>query len=149
MGHATMKKWKDCTERADKWAWHAEVYAHRRVHLGVPLDEKTSPADPAGEWFNEELIRAAAEKLQAKRRQKRELIFTENELTDRAEFAQLKGYPNWPSFLEAVHDGSERIAHFVTWAEGRRSVTSPPTAGTFTKAGDALRHSVTKQEVAA
>jgi len=145
--------WKDCSDRADQWAWHAQLYAFRRVHLGVPSDDHTSPADPTGEWFNEELIRAAAEKLQAKRRQKRELIddgfFTENELTDRAEFAQIKGYPNWASFLEAVHDGSERIAHFVTWAEGRRSVTSPTVSGTFTKAGDAIRHSVTKQEVAA
>ena len=141
--------WKDCSDRADQWAWHAQLYAFRRVHLSVPVDDHTSPADPTGEWFNEELIRAAAEKLQAKRRQKRELIFTENELAERAEFAHLKGYPNWPSFLEAVHDGSERIAHFVTWAEGQRSVTTTGNVGTFTKAGDAIRHSVTKQEVAA
>ena len=146
-------RWKDCPERADKWAWHAEVYAHRRVFLNAPIDEQTSPADPTGEWFSEVLVRAAAEKMQAKRRQKRELIddgfFTENELADRAEFARTKGYPNWASFLEAVHDGTEHISHFVNWAEGRRSVTTPIVAGTFTKAGDALRHSVTKQEVAA
>ena len=145
--------WKDCTTKADQWNWHAQLYAFRRVHLSVPTDERTSTADPTGDWFNEELIRDAAERLQAKRRRRTpsdDGFFTENELAERAEYARIKGYANWASFLEAVHDGSERIAHFVTWAEGRRSVTSPPiVSGTFTKAGDAIRHSVTKLEVAA
>src|SRR6185312_5035486 len=50
---------------AEKWQWHADVYAFRRIVLEA--DEQTSPCDPDGEWFNEELIRAAAARLQLRR----------------------------------------------------------------------------------
>jgi hypothetical protein len=36
-----------------RWQWHAEVYALRRVLLGVTPDVHTSPCDPKGVWYNE------------------------------------------------------------------------------------------------
>ena len=92
--------WKDCTTKADQWNWHAQLYAFRRVHLGVPTDERTSPADPTGDWFNEELVRDAAERLQAKRRRRMpsdDGFFTENELAERAEYARPKDIRTGPA----------------------------------------------------
>lgn len=39
-----------------KWEWHAEVYAFRRVVLNVPESERTSPCDADGKWFNPHLV---------------------------------------------------------------------------------------------
>lgn len=36
-----------------KWEYHADVYGFRRVFLDVPRDERTSPCDQNGEWFDE------------------------------------------------------------------------------------------------
>ncbi len=51
----------------ERWNWHSEVYAFRRVVLGASPDEKTSPPDPEGVYFNEDLVRAAARRLVDKR----------------------------------------------------------------------------------
>lgn len=51
----------------EKWEWHADVYAFRRIALGVPVEEVISPCDPDGKWYNDGLVRAAAERLQNKR----------------------------------------------------------------------------------
>lgn len=51
----------------EKWVWHAEVYAFRRIVLGVPVEQRTSPCDEDGQWFDEGLIRAAAARLLDKR----------------------------------------------------------------------------------
>jgi hypothetical protein len=39
-----------------KWEWHADVYAFRRVMLGISPEERRSPPDSEGRWFNETLI---------------------------------------------------------------------------------------------
>ncbi len=51
----------------ERWAWHSDVYAFRRVVLGTSPDEKTSPPDPEGKYFDEGLVRAAAQRLVDKR----------------------------------------------------------------------------------
>lgn len=48
---------------AEKWKWHAKVYAIRRVILGVGRDEVTSPVDSDGKWFNEQLALDAEREL--------------------------------------------------------------------------------------
>jgi hypothetical protein len=53
------KPYAQLTE-SERWQWHSEVYAFRRVVLKTPIEEKTSPCDPSGDWFNEGLIRVAA-----------------------------------------------------------------------------------------
>lgn len=47
----------------EKWLWHSEVYAFRRIVLGAPVEQQTSPPDPDGKWFDEGLIRASAARL--------------------------------------------------------------------------------------
>jgi hypothetical protein len=38
----------------EKWDWHADVYGFRRVVLSVAPNDRTSPCDPAGDWFDEQ-----------------------------------------------------------------------------------------------
>lgn len=49
-----------------KWEWHAEVYGFRRVVLRIAHDERTSPVDPDGRWFDDRLADAAEQRLRAK-----------------------------------------------------------------------------------
>jgi hypothetical protein len=49
-----------------RWQWHAQVYAVRRVVLGVPHDEHTSPCDTKGEWFDARAAAQAEAALRAK-----------------------------------------------------------------------------------
>jgi hypothetical protein len=35
----------------EKWEWHADVYGFRRVCLGIHAEQKTSPCDQSGKWF--------------------------------------------------------------------------------------------------
>jgi len=49
-----------------RWKWHAEVYALRRVLLGVLRDVHTSPPDPKGEWYNERDVAEAEAALRAR-----------------------------------------------------------------------------------
>lgn len=41
---------------SQKWLWHTDVYAFRRIVLGVSRDERTSPFDPDGAWFDELMV---------------------------------------------------------------------------------------------
>jgi len=59
-------KWADCLTYDDKLQWHIEVYAWRRVWLGVGPEERTSPPDPDGRWFDGELVDEAERKLRWK-----------------------------------------------------------------------------------
>ena len=36
----------------ERWQWYAEMYAHRRIFLGVPPDVRTAPFDEDGKWFD-------------------------------------------------------------------------------------------------
>jgi hypothetical protein len=49
-----------------RWQWHAEVYALRRVLLGVSRDIHTSPCDAKGEWYDEHAVAQAEAKLRSK-----------------------------------------------------------------------------------
>jgi hypothetical protein len=57
------KRWADCKSDADRWQWHAETYAFRRVYLGVPDYARASPCDLEGDWFDEELVYVATKRL--------------------------------------------------------------------------------------
>ena len=51
----------------ERWTWHAEIYAFRRVAQGVPPEEQTSPCDPSGVWFDAGLVDAAERRMRDKR----------------------------------------------------------------------------------
>ena len=65
------RKWSDCQSEPDKWRYHAHLYAWRRIYAFAANDEKTSPVDPDGKWFNEDQIRHEANVIRANRRQPR------------------------------------------------------------------------------
>lgn len=56
----------------EKWQWHADFYAFRRIVLGVAREDRTSPCDPDGIWFNAGLVDEAERRMRAKRDQDRE-----------------------------------------------------------------------------
>jgi len=43
----------DSLSNSEKFEYHADKYAWRRVRLGVPEEVRTSPVDPNGDWFDE------------------------------------------------------------------------------------------------
>ena len=51
-----MTKFRDDMSVEERFAWHTEVYAWRRVRLGVSRDERSSPPDPQGVWFNADMV---------------------------------------------------------------------------------------------
>jgi hypothetical protein len=59
-------RYREVKTEADRWAWHADIYAFRRVFLDVPYDVRISPADPEGEWFNERLVAEATARYRAR-----------------------------------------------------------------------------------
>lgn len=58
-----MKKWSECLSEPERWQWHAEVYAFRRVYLGTSIEDRVSPCDPDGRWFDAFLVRAAETRM--------------------------------------------------------------------------------------
>jgi hypothetical protein len=65
-GQALTTKYADMID-AERWEWHAGVYAFRRVVLDVSADERTSPCDTEGKWFDPDLVAQAERELRAKR----------------------------------------------------------------------------------
>lgn len=58
-GYATLSE-------GEKWDWHADVYGFRRVVMGAPVSERTSPCDGAGDWFDEHRAAVAEDYYRAK-----------------------------------------------------------------------------------
>lgn len=51
----------------ERWEWHANVYAFRRVALEADPAERSTPCDPNGDWFDGQLVDAAERRLRTKR----------------------------------------------------------------------------------
>lgn len=49
-------RWRFSMSDAEKWNWHTEVYAIRRIFLSD--HGETSPCDPNGMWYNSGLVYA-------------------------------------------------------------------------------------------
>ncbi len=59
------ERYSDAWPDYKKWEFHTEIYAWRRVRLGISPDVTVSPCDPKGEWCDEGMIRKAAARIQA------------------------------------------------------------------------------------
>lgn len=123
----------------EQWDWHAEMYAFRRVVLG--LDEPTSPCDAEGKWFHPQLIDEAAKRLRDKRTVAVEARrHAGNEAMEREavrvkdRWARDRGYRDCADYQERERldriDAASNIARsFLAMAEARnREAFSEPAA---------------------
>lgn len=120
------KKYAEMSE-AERWAWQTDVYAFRRVVLGISDDERTSPTDPQGKYFDEELVRAAVEK----RRKGRDIGARRAEQTREGraiinKWVQAKGYPDVDAYAAAI--GVDWSEIYVRWAREVLPTLSPALA---------------------
>ena len=99
------KAYASMTE-SEKQAFHTEVYAFRKIHLGI--QEETSPCDPNGEWFNsgavERLTRAKYTKREQVKRDRRTTKDAELQREGRAivnKWAQDKGFLDLDDYCRA------------------------------------------------
>lgn len=97
--------------------------------MGMPYDEHTSPCDPSGVWFNEELVAEATiryERHYGKNNAPKPVILTDEQLAERAEWARMQGYPHWNAYFDEVYDALLRgdqgksIKPFIAWCAERR-----------------------------
>jgi len=92
------------------WQWHAEVYAFRRVVLGVSRDVRTSPCDESGQWFNAERVDAAERRLIAKReppdKRQRDAQMARDGRAAANAWAQTQGYSDIDAYMhgERLYD---------------------------------------------
>lgn len=89
------KKLPSQMNTAELWHWHAEVYAFRRVVLDAPVDQRTSPCDPGGVWFDAGMVADAERRLRARRAPKQRADEEEMQREGRAianEWARRRGY---------------------------------------------------------
>lgn len=118
------KKLPSQMNTAELWQWHAEVYAFRRVVLGVSRDVETSPCDESGVWFNAERVDDAERRLLAKReppqrRQQDEQKIREGRAAANA-WAQARGYADIEEYV---------IAERIDWSEACVRVAQSILAG--------------------
>jgi hypothetical protein len=142
---------------AEKWQWHTHLYAFRRVYLGAPDAEHTSPCDPNGDWYDESMVAAETARLRNVKARKDgtdgRFTFSDEELDERAEWAGLKGYPSWDVFLAEIQNTiplsrvafDPRITGFCAWAEARREAIGPPPSGTYVRNGRWYRNGIQQQ----
>ena len=119
-------RWRADMTNDEKLEWHSEVYAFRRVRLGISRDDRTSPPDPDGKWFNEAMVDEAERAM----RQKSEARTERNDAVMAAEaravldqWAQQHGHVDFEAFKEA--DGLEHTDAC------RRVIASMATAATL------------------
>lgn len=104
---------------AERWIFHADVYAFRRVYQDVPEAERTSPCDPTGEWFDEQLVRAATLRKREKRdgpRLARERVRDRNSIEGLdicSRWAQERGFPDFAAAEHAGHTHADVIRSFT------------------------------------
>lgn len=84
----------------EKWAYHTEIYALRRVILGVVHDEHTSPVDTDGKWFNADLVEAAERRLRDKHAKQSEACKADTEARNAIRFADAERWRNSPEGKE-------------------------------------------------
>jgi hypothetical protein len=75
-----------------RWEWHAEIYAMRRVLLGVPHDTHTSPCDTKGEWYNESAVARAEAKLRGKLAEQAQRCKANTDTENASRFAEAEAW---------------------------------------------------------
>jgi len=133
------KKFSELTT-PEQWEWHTNVYAWRRVRLGVSREEHTSPPDPQGVWFRADMVDEAEAKLRQKiegqvttRTQKRDEALIGEAETIKNAWARQHGYVDFEDYktrngLDDV-DAACNVARSLIAAaviKGREAFAEPP-----------------------
>lgn len=116
------KKYADMTV-PERWEWHASIYAFRRVVLDVPAEERTSPCDTEGVWFDAGLVDAAERRLRAKRAPQRRASDEEMQREGRAvanAWARQRGYRDVEEY---------RLAERLSYTEALERISRSILAG--------------------
>lgn len=111
---------------AEKWDWHARVYAFRRVILDVPHEDRTSPCDLDGVWFDEPRVEDETRRLIAKRelgrKRRRKLVDTETIGEGRAlcnRWAKQNEFVDFPAAERAGYKPSDVVKAIFSAASVR------------------------------
>lgn len=129
------KTYSQMTE-AERWAWHTDVYAFRRVYLGIY--DTISPCDDDGRWFDVGLVNAA----EIRKREKQKEAPT-TKFKDREAFARAAGFSSWLEREDAIARQKEREQRGLAWqAENAAAMR----AGALRQVGAAARLGVTARE---
>lgn len=118
---------------AEKWQWHAEYYAFRRVFLGIDDDVVVSPADEKGVWYDERLVAEATRRLREKERRRRLARDAAGEEMRREGVAMLNkwarsiGFADFTAAEEAGHKHNDAIQWVIAKAAEEARVKNPPT----------------------
>jgi hypothetical protein len=93
---------------AEKWRWHTDVYAFRRVYLGITAT--TSPVDPNGNWHDPALVEPAERRKRAELEQRKE-----PGPGDRDAWARSLGWSSWLERQDAIEAEHRRQEHGLAW----------------------------------
>jgi hypothetical protein len=85
-----------------RWQWHAEVYALRRVMLGVPNDTDTSPCDPQSVWYDRNAVAIAETKLRAKLAEQSQRCKANTDTENASRFAEAEAWRKRDGQAEAA-----------------------------------------------
>jgi hypothetical protein len=101
------KSYAEMTD-AEKWVWHTDVYAFRRVVLGI--NAHYSPVDRDGRWYDVALVDAA----EAKKRDELGSAASK-EFADREAFAHAIGWPSWLARQDSIDRHTESMQLGLAW----------------------------------
>ena len=83
----------------ERWDWHGDLYGWRRVFLGASPDEKTSPCDLEGKWFDAARAKLAEDHYRNSKRRQRNTnddVFDARDIENR--WAQQRGYNDFEHY---------------------------------------------------
>jgi hypothetical protein len=118
----------DSLTDSEKWEWHADVYGWRRVRLGAPDDERTSPVDPNGEWFDPSRVAIALDHYRGKtaRPAASDHAILAEARTIENQWARDRGYDDFEDYRRSERiDHSEACKRLIISLPGPKTLPKP------------------------
>ena len=138
MAHPQASRSYSSLSTVEKWEWHADVYAFRRVFLGIY--DTTSPCDEHGVWYDASLADAAE-------RRKREGIGNPTSDLDREAWARSMGWQSWLQRQDAIARNEERYAAGLKWQRQHAAELRAAKGTGFKSAAASLGVSATEHDI--
>lgn len=116
----------------EKFQWHADVCAFRRVLLGIEESEHTSECDPTGEWYNPAMVAEATRKYYEKYRgpyeRQQARVAEEQRRRGRAineKYAKAHGFASWDACWDAHKDRYGLATKIISWMKAEGMMKQP------------------------